>query len=63
MIHGYALVSTEAQELDSLSGQLKAAGCERLFLEKVTGEHARNVGGGKDDLPPLRRPLHKPGAA
>src|SRR5271154_6979422 len=39
-VAGYARVSTEGQDLDSLSGQLKAAGCERLFLEKITGEHA-----------------------
>src|SRR5271163_1766454 len=40
MIYGYARVSTEDQELDSLHGQLKAAGCERIFSEKITGIHA-----------------------
>ena len=38
MIYGYARVLTEGQDLDSLLGQLKAAGCERRFLEKITGE-------------------------
>ena len=40
MIDGYARVSTADQDLDSLLGQLKAAGCERIFYEKITGTHA-----------------------
>jgi DNA invertase Pin-like site-specific DNA recombinase len=40
MIYGYAQILTEGQDLDSLSRQLKAAGCEQLFLEKISGEHA-----------------------
>jgi DNA invertase Pin-like site-specific DNA recombinase len=37
MIYGYARVSTEAQELTSQLAQLKAAGCEKVFCEKLTG--------------------------
>jgi DNA invertase Pin-like site-specific DNA recombinase len=37
MIYGYARVSTIAQDLAT---QLKAAGCEKVFREKVTGTTA-----------------------
>jgi DNA invertase Pin-like site-specific DNA recombinase len=40
MIYGYARVSTEAQDLTSQLGQLKAAGCEKVFREKLTGTNA-----------------------
>jgi hypothetical protein len=37
MIYGYARVSTEARDLTSQLAQLKAAGCEKVFREKLTG--------------------------
>jgi DNA invertase Pin-like site-specific DNA recombinase len=40
MIYGYARVSTDAQDLTSQLGQLKAAGCERVFREKLSGATA-----------------------
>jgi DNA invertase Pin-like site-specific DNA recombinase len=40
MILGYARVSTDAQALTSQLAQLKAAGCERVFREKIGGETA-----------------------
>jgi DNA invertase Pin-like site-specific DNA recombinase len=40
MIYGYARVSTEAQDLTSQLAQLEAAGCERLFWEKISGATA-----------------------
>jgi DNA invertase Pin-like site-specific DNA recombinase len=36
MIYGYARVSIDAHDLSQLA-QLKAAGCEKLFREKITG--------------------------
>jgi DNA invertase Pin-like site-specific DNA recombinase len=47
MIYGYARVSTDAQDLTSQFAQLKAAGCEKLFREKITGTTA--------DRPQLRK--------
>jgi DNA invertase Pin-like site-specific DNA recombinase len=40
MIYGYARVSTAAQDLTSQLAQLKAAGCEKVFREKITGTTA-----------------------
>jgi DNA invertase Pin-like site-specific DNA recombinase len=39
MIYGYARVSTAAQESGQVA-QLKAAGCEKIFREKITGTTA-----------------------
>src|SRR5271169_2940611 len=40
MIYGYARVSTVAQDLTGQLAQLKAAGCEKVFREKITGTTA-----------------------
>ena len=40
MIYGYARVSTDAQDLAPHVAQLKAAGCEKVFREKITGTTA-----------------------
>src|ERR1700730_17920804 len=40
MIYGYARVSTDAQDLTSQLAQLKAAGCEKISPEKITGTTA-----------------------
>ena len=37
MIFGYARVSTLDQNLDRQIDQLRAAGCERIYQEKITG--------------------------
>jgi len=47
MIYGYARVSTDSQDLNSQLAQLKAAGCEKVFREKITGTTA--------DRPRLRK--------
>jgi DNA invertase Pin-like site-specific DNA recombinase len=40
VIYGYARVSTVAQDLAAQLKDLKAAGCERVFKEKITGATA-----------------------
>ena len=51
MIYGYARVSTDAQDLSNQRTALKAAGCEKIFSDKLTGAHA--------DRPELQRLLRK----
>jgi hypothetical protein len=51
MIFGYARVSTDAQDLTAQLKDLKAAGCERVFKEKVTGATA--------DRPQLKKLLRE----
>jgi DNA invertase Pin-like site-specific DNA recombinase len=36
---GYARVSTYGQTLDAQLGELRGAGCTKIFREKVTGAH------------------------
>jgi DNA invertase Pin-like site-specific DNA recombinase len=40
MIYGYARVSTEAQGLTGSTARLKAAGCQKILREKITGTTA-----------------------
>jgi DNA invertase Pin-like site-specific DNA recombinase len=40
MIYGYACVSTDPQDLTNQLAELKAAGCDPIFREKITGTHA-----------------------
>jgi DNA invertase Pin-like site-specific DNA recombinase len=40
LIYGYARVSTAAQDESGQVRQLKAAGCEKVFREKITGTTA-----------------------
>lgn len=47
MIYGYARVSTTAQDETGQVPQLKAAGCEKVFCEKITGTTANRPQLGK----------------
>lgn len=42
MIYGYARVSGESQSLDNQVAQLKAAGCQKVYMEKVSGRSRTN---------------------
>ncbi|MBV9066246.1 MAG: recombinase family protein [Methylobacteriaceae bacterium] len=54
MIYGYARVSTDAQDLAAQIADLKAAGCERIYREKISGATA--------DRPQLRKLLREIGS-
>lgn len=41
LLIGYARVSTDDQDLSGQRAELHAAGCGRIFAEKVTGAHAK----------------------
>src|SRR6267154_5926879 len=51
MIYGYARVSTASEDETGQVRQLKAAGCEKVFREKITGTTA--------DRPQLRALMKK----
>jgi DNA invertase Pin-like site-specific DNA recombinase len=36
-VYGYARVSTDGQSLASQNGQLHAAGCAKVYAEKISG--------------------------
>jgi len=49
LIYGYARISTDTQDVTSQLEQLKAAGCERIFHDKLSGANI--------DRPQLRKLL------
>src|SRR3954465_5346799 len=51
-VYGYARVSTDGQTPDAQIAQLKAAGAEKIFREKVSGARAD-----RPELAPLMRTL------
>jgi DNA invertase Pin-like site-specific DNA recombinase len=62
MIYGYARVSTAAQDETGQVRQLKAAGCEKVFREKVTGTTANRPQLPRtDEEARPRRCCHHPG--
>lgn len=54
MLLGYARVSTQDQNLHAQEDQLRAAGCEKLFTDKISGTVAERSG-----LDELKKQLRK----
>jgi DNA invertase Pin-like site-specific DNA recombinase len=52
-VYGYARVSTDGQSLASQNGQLHAAGCAKVYAEKISGA--------KSDRPALATLLRRLG--
>jgi DNA invertase Pin-like site-specific DNA recombinase len=55
VIYGYARVSTAAQDLANQLAQLRAAGCEKVFREKITGTTAEPAAAQEADGRPRPR--------
>ena len=43
-VYGYARVSTDGQTLASQDGQLHAAGCAKVYAEKISGARSNRPG-------------------
>ena len=54
MIYGYARVSTDGQSLDAQVDELKVAGCQQVFQDKISG-------GGRSDRRGLAKVMAKLG--
>jgi DNA invertase Pin-like site-specific DNA recombinase len=57
MIYGYGRVSTAAQDESGQVKQLKAAGCQKIFREKITGTTA-DARQADEEASPRRRGDH-----
>ena len=44
MLFGYARVSTDDQNLDLQHAALKAAGCTKIFEDRITGTARKRIG-------------------
>ncbi len=62
MVYGYARVSTEEQDLTGARAQLKAAGCQRIYRENITGTTADRLSRDTTDLLNIARDVQRAGA-